>query len=167
MTSAAGFVFLGGVIDEVRERAQGGRDRTAAIQRFTRDLWRALRPSLMPDPRRPGWSERYLLEACEASVARLAADPGSEPMASRTLFSAARSLMRAQDQLLASHTIERHLARARDHFETQRGAQGSEAARRDRGRYQAKCSSCRYLVGCPASCSALRTAAVIPGGPQR
>ncbi len=124
MTIAAGFGFLGGVIDEVRERAQGGRDRTAAIQRFTRDLWRALRPSLMPDPRRPGWSERYLLQACEASVARLAADPGSEPMASRTLFSAARSLMRAQDQLLASHIIERHLARARDHFETQRGAQG-------------------------------------------
>ena len=95
MTSAAEFGFLGGVIDEVRERAQGGRHRTAAIQRFTRDLWRALRPSLMPDPRRPGWSERYLLQACEASVARLAADPGSEPVASRTLFSAARSLMRA------------------------------------------------------------------------
>ena len=96
LTSAAGFGFLGGVIDEVRERAQGGRDRTAAIQRFTRDLWRALRPSLMPDPRRPGWSERYLLQACEVSVARLAADPGSEPMASRTLFSAARSLMRVR-----------------------------------------------------------------------
>ena len=47
------------------------------MQRFTRDLWRALTPSLMPDPRRPGWSERYLLEACEASVARLAADPRS------------------------------------------------------------------------------------------
>ena len=125
MTIAAGFGFLGGVIDEVRERAQGGRDRTAAIQRFTRDLWRALRPSLMPDPRRPGWSERYLLQACEASVARLAADPGSEPMASRTLFSAARSLMRAQDQLLASHIIERHLARARDHFETAAGRPGA------------------------------------------
>jgi hypothetical protein len=31
--------------------------RAAAMQRFTRDLMAALRPSLMPDPRRPGWSE--------------------------------------------------------------------------------------------------------------
>lgn len=94
------------------------------MQRFSRDLWRALTPSLMPDPRRPGWSERYLLEACEAGVARLAADPGSEPMAARSLFSAARSLMRAQDQLLASHLIDRHLARARAYFEVERGNQG-------------------------------------------
>ncbi len=94
------------------------------MQRFTRDLWKALTPSLMPDPRRPGWSERYLLDACEASVARLAADPRSEPMASRTLFSAARSLMRAQDQLRASHIISRHLARARVYFEAERGSPG-------------------------------------------
>ena len=130
MTIGAAFGFLGDVIDEVRERAQDGRDRTAAIQRFSRDLWRALRPSLMPDPRRPGWSERYLMEACEASVARLAADPRSEPMASRTLFSAARSLMRAHDQLLASHIIERHLARARAHFETERDVQGLDGSPR-------------------------------------
>jgi hypothetical protein len=100
------------------------------MRRFSGDLWRALRPSLMPDPRRPGWSERYLLEACEASVARLAADPRSGPIASRTLFSAARSLMRAQDQLLASHLIDRHLARARAHFEVERGAQGVDGSPR-------------------------------------
>ena len=116
--------MLPGVINEVRERAPSGRDRAVAMQRFSRDLWRALTPSLMPDPRRPGWSEGYLLEACEASVARLAADPRSEPMAARTLFSAARSLMRAQDQLLASHLIDRHLARARAYFEVERGNQG-------------------------------------------
>ena len=98
------------------------------MQRFTRDLWRALKPSLMPDPRRPGWSEQYLLQACEASVARLAADPQSGPMASRTLFSAARSLMRAQDQLLASHLIDRHLARARVFFEAERGVQGLDGS---------------------------------------
>jgi hypothetical protein len=118
------------VIDEVGERALGGRDRAAALHRFTRDLWRALKPSLMPDPRRPGWSERYLLQACEATVARLAADPQSEPMAARTLFSTARSLMRAQDQLRTSDVIDRHLARARAYFETQRGAQGLDGAPR-------------------------------------
>ena len=115
------------MIDEVRERAPNGRDRAAAMQRFSGDLWRALKPSLMPDPRRPGWSERYLRAACEASVARLAADPRSGPMAARTLFSAARSLMRAHDQLLASHLIDRHLARARAYFEVERGAQGVDA----------------------------------------
>lgn len=113
------------MIQEARERAPStGRDRSIAMQRFTRDLWKALTPSLMPDPRRPGWSQRYLLDACEASVARLAADPRSEPMASRTLFSAARSLMRAQDQLRASHIISGHLARARVYFEAERGVQG-------------------------------------------
>jgi hypothetical protein len=112
------------VIDEVRERAPSGRERAAAMERLARALWRALRPSLLPDPRRPGWSERYLLQACEASVARLAADPRSEPMASRTLFSAARSLMRAQDQLRAAQVIERHMARARAHFEVERDARG-------------------------------------------
>jgi hypothetical protein len=122
--------LLPGVINEVRERVPSGRDRAAAMQRLTRDLWRALKPSLMPDPRRPGWSEQYLLDACEASVARLAADPRSEPMASRTLFSTARSLMRAQDQLLASHIIERHLARARGYFEVERGAQGLDGTPR-------------------------------------
>lgn len=130
LTNVAAFGFLRGVIDEVRERAHSGRDRAAAMQRFTRALWRALRPSLMPDPRRPGWSERYLLEAVEASVARLAADPRAEPMASRTLFSTARSLMRAQDQLLASHIIERHLARARAYFEVERGVQGLDGTPR-------------------------------------
>ena len=48
-------------------------------------------------------------------------------MAARTLFSAARSLMRAHDQLLASHLIDRHLARARAYFEVERGAQGVDA----------------------------------------
>jgi hypothetical protein len=118
------------VIDEVAERAPSGRERAAAMERLARALWRALKPSLMPDPRRPGWSERYLLEACEAGVARLAADPGSEPMAARTLFSAARSLMRAQDQLRAAHIIERHMARARAHFEVERDARGLDGAPR-------------------------------------
>lgn len=96
------------------------------MQRLTHELWTALTPSLRPDPRRPGWPERYLREACKASIARVAADPRSEPMVARTLFSAARSLMRAQDQLRASHLIRRHLARARAYFEAERGVQGLE-----------------------------------------
>lgn len=98
--------------------------RAAAMERFTKDLWAALRPSLMPDPRRPGWPERYLLEICEAGVSRLAADPRSYPMASRSLFSSARSLMRAHDQLRTAQVIEVHLARARRFFERERGSAG-------------------------------------------
>jgi hypothetical protein len=84
----------------------------------------------MPDPRRPGWSEGYLLEACTAGVSRIAADPRSQPMAARSLFTAARSLMRAHDQLRTAQIIETHLARARSYFEADRGgpqASGSAA----------------------------------------
>ena len=98
--------------------------RAAAMERFTKDLCAALRPSLMPDPRRPGWSETYLMSICEAGMARLAADPRSQPMAARSLFSSARSLMRAQDQLLTSRVIEAHMNRARTFFERERGSSG-------------------------------------------
>ena len=114
--------------EATRRTADSGRSRAAAMQRFTRDLWQALTPCLMPDPRRPGWSERYLLEASEAGVGRVAADPRSQPMASRSLFTTARSLMRAQDQLLVSRIIDAHLARARSYFEAERGAIGSEGS---------------------------------------
>ncbi len=98
------------------------------MQRFTHELWSALSPSLMPDPRRPGWSERYLLQICEAGISRLAADPRSQPMASRSLFSSARSLMRASDQLLTSRVIEAHFARARAFFERERGSSGMDGS---------------------------------------
>ena len=117
-------------MDKVRDRPRNGREKAAAMQRFTRELAGALTPSLLPDPRRPGWPEQYLGEACAASVARIAADPGSERVAARSLFSAARSLMRAQDQLLASHIIQRHMARARAYFEVERGARGLDASPR-------------------------------------
>jgi hypothetical protein len=104
--------------------SRAGRDPASPMEGFAHDLWRALKPTLLPDPRRPGWPEQFLRQACEAGVARLAADPRSEPMAGRSLFSSARTLMRAQDQLLASQIIERHLARARGYFEAERGAVG-------------------------------------------
>jgi hypothetical protein len=94
------------------------------MERFTAALHRALAPSLMPDPRRPGWAEGYLQEACAAGIARLAADPRSQPMAARALFASARTLMRAQDQLRASLVIDAHLERARTYFEAQRGTAG-------------------------------------------
>ena len=51
-------------------------------------------------------------------------------MAARGLFSAARSLMRAQDQLLASHVIQPHMARACAYFEVERGVRGLDASPR-------------------------------------
>jgi len=115
------------VPDDSRTRTDEGR-RAAAMKRFSTELWEALRPSLMPDPRRHGWSERYLLEACEAGVARLAVDPRSGPMAARSLFNSARSLMRAQDQLRAARIIELHLGRARELFEAERADLEPEGA---------------------------------------
>jgi hypothetical protein len=111
-------------------RAGGVISRGEAMDRFSRALARALTPSLMPDPRRPGWAEGYLLQICEAGMSRLAADPRAEPMAARSLFASARSLMRAQDQLRAARLIEVHLARARAYFEQERGATGADGAPR-------------------------------------
>ncbi len=98
--------------------------RAVAIRRYTRALWKALVPSLAPDPRRPGWSERYLLQVCDSGISRVAADPRSEPMVARSLFAAARSLISAQDQLRASQVIDAHVSRARAFFEAERGASG-------------------------------------------
>jgi hypothetical protein len=114
--------------DTPRAPSSAARSRSATIQRLTRDLWRALSPSLMPDPRRPGWAERYLLEACEAALTRLAADPRSEPMAARGLFRSARTLMGADQQFRAARVIEAHMARARARFEHDRGALGLSGA---------------------------------------
>jgi len=98
--------------------------RAEAIERFTAALHRALAPSLMPDPRRPGWADGYLLQVCQAGIARVAADPRSRPMAARSLFTSARSLMRAHDQLRASQVIDAHLDRAGAFFEAERGTAG-------------------------------------------
>jgi len=114
------------VIDEARVRvSDAGGSRAAAMERFTRDLWKALVPSLMPDPRRPGWAEGYLFEVCQAGISRLATDPRSQPMASRSLFTAARSLMKAQEQLRASQIIDAHFGRAQSYFDAGRGSQGA------------------------------------------
>lgn len=113
--------------NDVPTRAIAG-SRQAAMERFSRELWKALTPSLMPDPRRPGWSESYLSEVCESGISRLAADPRSQPMAARSLFTACRSLMKAHDQLRASCVINAHFDRARAYFEAdgvQSGADGS------------------------------------------
>lgn len=100
-------------------------DRATAMRRFSDELFRALRPTLMPDPRRPGWPEQYLREACEAGIARLAADPRSLPMVARSLFNGSRSLIRAHDQLRAVKIIEHHVRRARSYFDAERGAAGA------------------------------------------
>jgi len=111
------------VIQEPRIRLNESRQsRAAAMERFTRDLWKDLTPSLMPDPRRPGWAEGYLFEVCQSGISRLAADPRSQPMAARSLFTAARSLMRAHDQLRVSQVIDAHFSRARSFFDTDLGS---------------------------------------------
>ncbi len=111
-------------------RRPAGTARGAALERFSRDLCDALTPCLMPDPRRPGWAEGYLQEICQAGVARLAADPRAEPMASRALFGSARSLLRAHDQLRASQLIDAHLSRARAFFERDRRDVGDDGSPR-------------------------------------
>ena len=99
--------------------------RADAMDRFTAALHRALSPCLMPDPQRPGWSERYLLQVCEAGIARLAADPRSRADG-RALAVLVGPLAdaRAGPAPRVAQVIDAHLDRARSFFEDERGAPG-------------------------------------------
>lgn len=93
---------------------------------LSRDLYRALKPSVIPDPRQPGRSERLLLAACEHSIERIARDLRRYPRPARHMFSQIRFLFPLQEQLKAYHVIEEHLRRA---LETLEAEVGPEAGR--------------------------------------
>ncbi len=88
---------------------------------LSRDLYRALRPSVIPDPRRPGRSERLLLAACEHTIERIARDLRRYPRPARHLFGQVRFLFPLQEQLQAYRIIEEHLAAALETLEAEIG----------------------------------------------
>jgi hypothetical protein len=80
------------------------------VYELSRDLYRALKPNVIPDPRRPGRSERLLLAACEQTVERIARDLRRYPRPARHLFSQVRFLFPLQEQLACYRIIEEHVA---------------------------------------------------------
>lgn len=88
---------------------------------LSRDLYRALKPSVIPDPRHPGRSERLLLAACEHSIERIARDLRRYPRPARHLFGQVRFLFPLRDQLQIFHVIETHLHTALETLEAEAG----------------------------------------------
>lgn len=88
---------------------------------LSRDLYRALKPSMISDPRTPGRSERLLLAACEHSIERIARDLRRYPRPARHLFSQVRFLFPLQDQLQIYRVMEERLAEALEHLEAEAG----------------------------------------------
>ena len=88
---------------------------------LSRDMYRALKPSVLPDPRNPGRSERVLLMACEATVERIARDLRRYPRPARHLFAQIRFLFPLQDQLRAYRIIEEQVQTALEHLEAEVG----------------------------------------------
>ena len=74
---------------------------------LSRDLFRALRPGLITDPRDPARPSRTLLTLCEESVARIARTPAARRLHATRLFTQARALFPPNTQLELVSRIER------------------------------------------------------------
>lgn len=94
---------------------------------LSRDLYRALKPSVIPDPRQPGRSERLLLAACEQTVERIARDLRRYPRPARHLFAQVRFLFPLQEQLQAYRIIEDHVQAALERLEAEVGPDAGRA----------------------------------------
>ena len=95
---------------------------------LSRDLYRALRPMVIADPRKPGRSERLLLASCEATIERIARDLRRYPRPARHMFGQVRFLFPLRDQLLVFHIIETHLRTALETLEAEAGPDTGRAS---------------------------------------
>jgi hypothetical protein len=90
------------------------------VYQFSRSIYRELVNDVMEDSRRGSVHGRQLLlQACERSMERLAADPRYFARPSRFLFLEVRSLFPIQSQLKVLRVIERHMVLARGFIEHQ------------------------------------------------
>lgn len=128
---------------------------------LSRLLYRRLAPMLRDDPRLGGIrrQRQRLLEACEATMKRLATDPDYFAHPARFLFGEVRTLFRLEDLLRVRLLIDLDIASAQTVLERHRALRprtcaalnrGGEPCRRDAvegGRY---CPSHRHLEETPA-----------------
>ncbi len=95
-----------------------------ATYRFSRAIYRDLKPSVLSDPAHPGLVERRVLAACERTLERLAKDPRYFARPSRSLFADVRCHFAPQDQLAVYEAIDEHIGAALDFLreEAERGS---------------------------------------------
>jgi hypothetical protein len=92
----------------------------------SRDLFRLLKPELMPDAGHPGRPGRMLLAACEGSVERMAMDARFRPYAARQLFRHTRVLFPLHRQLPVFRLIERGVSKVADTLDAERASDGRQ-----------------------------------------
>ena len=73
---------------------------------LSRDLFRTIRPGLLPDRRDPARPARTLLALCEDAVRCTAQSPAARRLHAKRLFAQARSFYPPSDQLALSTRIE-------------------------------------------------------------
>ena len=75
----------------------------------SRDLFRSLRPGLLPDARHPGRPARELLSLCEEAVTLIAMNPANAKLQAQRLFNHSRFLYPVSRYLELLDAVEHHV----------------------------------------------------------
>ncbi len=95
------------------------------MYRYSRAIYRDLRPHLLQAQLRPELSQRLLLTACERTVERLARDHRRFARPGASLFSDVRALFPVSRQLLVYDIIEANMAGALEYLDQEIVERGS------------------------------------------
>ncbi len=87
------------------------------MYRFSRSIYRELSPRIQEQPDGSGSARQEVLEACEATIRRLACDRRYFARPARTLFTEIRDHFRLSDQIYVHRVIERNLELAEEFLE--------------------------------------------------
>jgi hypothetical protein len=99
------------------------------MYQFSRSIYRELSPRINEDADGQGSARQEVLEACEATIRRLAYDRRYFARPARTLFTEIRDHFRLSDQVYVYRVVERKLDLAADFMERHPELVGLDKAR--------------------------------------
>lgn len=97
-----------------RERISDNSESESPVYELSRELFRSIRPGLVPDRRDPARPARTLLGLCEDAVQRIAQTPAARRRHAMRLFTQVRSLFPPSEQLQLATRIEVAVADVHD-----------------------------------------------------
>jgi hypothetical protein len=86
------------------------------MYRFSRSIYREIAPRVVENGVDPTTARRHVLDACEATMRRLAYDRRYFARPARALFTEVRTHFPIGDQLYVHQVIDRHVALALEHL---------------------------------------------------
>jgi hypothetical protein len=86
------------------------------MYRFSRSIYREIAPQVQQNGVTPAEARRHVLDACEATMRRLAYDPRYFARPARSLFTDVRSHFPIHEQLHVYKVIDRHINLALEHL---------------------------------------------------